>query len=65
MVRSLQTDSIIVSHLMKIVVLITILFIILAVSLKFEYRENIIFKTVSVVAKITFSVMENEILTEN
>ena len=35
MVRSLQTDSIIVSHLMKIVVLITILFIILAVSLKF------------------------------
>ena len=50
---------------MKIVVLITILFIILAVSLKFEYRENIIFKTVSVVAKITFSVIENEILTEN
>ena len=35
MVRSPQTDSIIVSHLMKIVVLITILFIILAVSLKF------------------------------
>ena len=32
MVRSLQTDSIIVSHLMKIVVLITILFIILAVA---------------------------------
>ena len=35
MVRSPQTDSIIVSYLMKIVVLITILFIILAVILKF------------------------------
>ena len=43
MVRSLQTDSIIVSHLMKIVVLITILFIILAVSLKFwvQLKYNI------------------------
>ena len=43
MVRSLQTDSIIVRHLMKIVVLITILFIILAVSLKFwvQLKYNI------------------------